>query len=223
MNQFKETYLKDPCKTLSIPYWKYCSFSIPKDIDIFHEEDQNRNSFLSNHIQKYKTVERFFRMSHSLKHITDFSDEEITIVAEDELEKLAEMINIAYQEQGIGVSKAILEEARLRKVCHDSLWICIKKEGKMIASGIAEFDEECKEGILEWIQVLPDYQRKGYGEKIVLELLRRIKRLDAKFVSVSGSLDNLSQPIKLYRRVGFEGNDIWYICRKIKYETESNV
>ena len=37
--------------------------------------------------------------------------------------------------------------------------------GKMAASGIAEFDEVCREGIIEWVQVLPSVQRQRPWEK----------------------------------------------------------
>ena len=83
----------------------------------------------------------------------------------------------------------------------------------MIASGIAEYDENCREGILEWIQVLPEYRGKGLGKKIVSVLLNNLKKCGADFVTVSGNLDNVSAPLQLYKKCGFEGDDVWYICR----------
>lgn len=29
-------YLENPCRTLSIPYWKYKSISVPDNIEIIH-------------------------------------------------------------------------------------------------------------------------------------------------------------------------------------------
>ena len=85
--------------------------------------------------------------------------------------------------------------------------------GKMAASGIAEFDEVCREGIIEWVQVLPEYRGRGLGKKIVDVLLNRLKSIGASFVTVSGNLDNTSKPLELYRKSGFTGDDIWYICQ----------
>jgi len=85
--------------------------------------------------------------------------------------------------------------------------------GEMASSGIAEYDEECREGIIEWVQVLPEYRRKGFGKKIVTVLLNRLKNIGADFVTASGSLDNTSKPLELYKKCGFIGDDIWYICR----------
>lgn len=86
-----------------------------------------------------------------------------------------------------------------------------QKNNHIIASGIAEYDYEIKEGILEWIQVLPQYQHQGYGKIIVCELLNRLKSVCASFVAVSGLVDNETNPEKLYRSCGFTGNDIVYI------------
>ena len=36
----------------------------------------------------------------------------------------------------------------------------------------------------------------------------------ADFTTVSGEVDNKTNPEKLYRRCGFEGDDIWYVLRK---------
>ena len=83
----------------------------------------------------------------------------------------------------------------------------------MAASGIAEFDEVCQEGIIEWVQVLPEYKGRGLGKKIVDVLLNRLKSIGASFVTVSGNLDNTSKPLELYRKCGFAGDDIWYICQ----------
>ena len=84
----------------------------------------------------------------------------------------------------------------------------------MAASGIAEYDADRHEGIIEWVQVLPEYRNRGLGQKIVTALLGRLKKLGADFVTVSGNLDNPTKPLELSRRCGFEGDDVWYICRK---------
>ena len=84
----------------------------------------------------------------------------------------------------------------------------------MAASGIAEYDEKCREGIIEWVQVLPEYRRQGLGRKIVAVLLRRLRDLGAEFATVSGDLDNVTDPLSLYRKCGFTGDDLWYVCRR---------
>jgi len=122
-------------------------------------------------------------------------------------------MNVCYQNENILVLQKDIEQWILRSVFDEDLWVKITLNGKIIASGIAEFDFETKEGVLEWIQVLPEYQRKGYGKLIVNALINRLSKI-ADFITVSGRLENGSNPIKLYTECGFYGNDIWYICTK---------
>ncbi len=79
------------------------------------------------------------------------------------------------------------------------------------AFGLADLDSFMKEGILEWIQVLPEYRGKGIGKALVCELLTRMKG-KARFATVSGDCNNINNPIKLYRKCGFVDNSIWYIA-----------
>jgi hypothetical protein len=46
---------------------------------------------------------------------------------------------------------------------------------------------------------------------IVNELIYRLSKI-ADFITVSGRVDNNSNPFRLYKSCGFVGNDIWYIC-----------
>ena len=100
-------------------------------------------------------------------------------------------------------------------VFDDDLWVWIIDEScdTPVGLGIAEFDPIIAEGSLEWIQVLPETRRQGLGKQIVYELLQRLKGR-AEFVTVAGIMNNLTQPEKLYRSCGFEGDDIWLVLRK---------
>ena len=93
-----------------------------------------------------------------------------------------------------------------------SLWLAVRddKTGKIVATGIAELDCECNEGILEWIQVSENYRGCGLGSYIVAELLWRMKDI-AQFATVSGQCNNPANPERLYRKCGFTGNDVWHI------------
>ncbi|MGL5087309.1 MAG: GNAT family N-acetyltransferase [Clostridium sp.] len=64
--------------------------------------------------------------------------------------------------------------------------------------------------MLEWIQILPEYRGLRLGKAIVMRLLLNMcKQVD--FVTVSGKVDNKTNPEKLYRKCGFEGKDIWHV------------
>ena len=70
-----------------------------------------------------------------------------------------------------------------------------------------------KELILEWIQVLPRYRGKKIGQLTVTELLFRMIDV-ADFATVSGKVDNMTNPEALYRKCGFAGDDVWHILHK---------
>jgi GNAT superfamily N-acetyltransferase len=93
------------------------------------------------------------------------------------------------------------------------IWIVDTATRTPVALGIAELDTRIGEGALEWVQVLPDYRGRGLGAALVHELLRRLADR-AAFVTVSGQVDNRSQPEALYRRCGFLGHDIWWVLRR---------
>jgi len=122
-------------------------------------------------------------------------------------------INHSYSKERITVNKDDIERWINHPTYDDTLWIKVVIDGHMIASGIAEYDENTKEGIIEWVQVMPEYQRQGYGRMIVEELLYRLSK-KANFATVSGRLHNESNPKCLYESCGFEGSDIWYVCYK---------
>lgn len=88
-----------------------------------------------------------------------------------------------------------------------------KASSEYVGCGIADFDTETRELILEWIQVLPQHRGKKIGQLIVTELLYRMKDI-ADFGTVSGKVDNLTNPEALYRKCGFSGDDVWHILHK---------
>ena len=95
------------------------------------------------------------------------------------------------------------------------LWLAVKDNLTEItvATGIAELDIRIGEGILEWIQVSPEYRHMELGTFVVNELLRRMKG-NADFVTVSGKVNNKTNPLALYERCGFSEKVIWHVLSK---------
>lgn len=204
-----ECYKINPCGTLSIPYWKQKSITIPPNMKIVHEKDYKQEAF-----EEYKD-EPYFRLIHELKETFDVKSEIYTIetVTEDDIPSLVEVINQSYtdlsvtHEQLIGYTKTIVYDREL--------WVLVidKRDFRVVGCGIADLDRDLKEGILEWIQVLPAYRGEKIGQLIVNELLKRMKG-KAEFVTVSGKTGNVTNPEILYRKCGFVGDDIWHILTK---------
>lgn len=201
-----QEYLANPCKTLSIPYYKNKQISLPKHVKIYHHDEYSKVN------KEFIKVEKYFRLIHRLHNKPNDSNEIVeTINIKNDLEELITHINTCYEKEKIKVKSTDINQWIIRETYREDLWVKIVENGKIIASGIAEIDAEANEGILEWIQVDPQFQGKGYGKIIVSELIYRLAKT-VDFITVSGRLDNESNPLRLYKSCGFEGDDIWYIC-----------
>ncbi len=201
-----DEYLLNPCGTLSIPYWKNKVMKLPESMKIVHHDNFNNNDLV-----EYED-ERYFRLYHSLENIDGSTPEGFCVVTAqpNDIEQIVDIINQSYSdlsttvEQITGYTKTVVYEK--------DLWILIFdcKTNFPIGCGMADFDKEAREGILEWIQVLPDYRGKGIGQFIVNQLLSRMIE-KASFATVSGKINNATNPEMLYRKCGFVGNDVWHI------------
>lgn len=166
---------------------------------------------------KFSIIKPYFRLVHKFRDIVDtkipsgyyIKDVDINT----ELHIVSDLICNCYEDIKPNTEEVLKWTGH--PVFKKDLWIWIidKNTEKPAALGIAEFDMNIKEGSLEWIQVLPDYQGKGLGKVLVIELLNRLKS-HAGFVTVSGEVDNKTNPQKLYRSCGFYGDDVWYVLRK---------
>ena len=201
-------YLSDPCGTLSIPLWKWRQTVLPEGIKIVHQRD-----FVS---QGDYQDDPYFRLRHDLDSLKPTQQDMCVIKKADERDilNIVSIINSSYL--NIQVTQQQVQAWRQYPVYAPDLWLIAfdRKSGKPIGCGIADFDRDTKEGILEWIQVLPEYRGRGIGKLLVLQLLWRLQG-KADFVTVSGSCLNEFNPEKLYRSCGFVGDDVWHILRKI--------
>ena len=128
----------------------------------------------------------------------------------NDLNEVVSIINKSYTDIQVDFNQ-VLQWTRA-EVFDKNLWIFIidVEKQKPVALGIAELDKNVREGALEWIQVIPEYRKRGLGQAIVNKLLLNLVG-KADFVTVSGQVNNNTNPEKLYRRCGFQGNDIWHV------------
>lgn len=129
---------------------------------------------------------------------------------ETEVEMVANFICGCYQ--NMKINSETVQKWLDHPVYDPELWVWIldKDTGEPAGLGIAEMDVRVPEASLEWIQVLPAYQKRGLGKAVVEELLHRAFGKVA-FVTVAGEKNNVNQPEQLYRRCGFTGSDIWWL------------
>jgi len=167
--------------------------------------------------ETYSSKKAYFRISHQTQSIKPCSLDKRYYITEatpeTESDKISTLIGKCYK--NIHPSAETVLSWTAHHVYDKSLWIWImdKKTGQPAALGIAEYDATIPEGSLEWIQVLPEYQGKGLGKVLVLELLNRLQGR-VTFTTVSGEIDNQTNPERLYRGCGFLGEDVWWVLRK---------
>ena len=197
-----QAYLKDPCGTLSIPYWKNKTVTVPPFMRIVHQRDYDAAA-----LSAYAD-EPYFRLLHDLREVAPAAFACRTAEGAN-LPLLAEIINRSYTDLSVTVEQ--LRGYRATAAFAANLWVISLNElGAPVGCGIADIDPEVREGVLEWIQVLPEYRGRGVGQSIVNELLRRMQGR-ADFATVSGKVNNLTRPERLYRRCGFTGDDVWHV------------
>jgi len=217
--QARLEYLRNPCDYSALPYWKEVKFIKPANMEIYHENQWN--ILQENKKEGFIKVDKFFRVKHSLEQVDtkdlpkDFRCRTFDPNNEEDYHKVLEIIKLSYPNTNLTIDT--LKEYTKSNVYDNNLWLFIDKinnDNHMpLAFGLADFDPFMKEGILEWIQVLPEYRGRGLGKLLVNELLVRM-RVKARFATVSGDCNNITNPIGLYRKTGFTGNSIWYIAYK---------
>lgn len=207
MELAKEAYLKDPCATSSLPYWKAIRLTVPGSMKILHDD-----VFQISYLEQY-TDDPFFRIQHDLVNLPPAVLPKGFILCDLSLAGYAAHINRCYPNTSINETEII--GYTLHPTYTADLWVAVKDEnsGEIAATGIAELDTELGEGILEWIQVSEEYRRCGLGTYVVSEILHRLAGR-AQFATVSGQSENPSNPEALYRKCGFFGKDLWHILVK---------
>lgn len=139
-----------------------------------------------------------------------FSFVEVNI--RQELQQVSRFIKKCYQESQTTV-ESVMSWCK-HPTFDPTLWVWVVDNLKNIplGLGIAEIDNDIREGSLEWIQVLPEYRGRGIGKSIVRELLSRLEPR-TNFTTVAGEVNNPTNPEALYRSCGFKGSDIWWVFR----------
>ena len=203
----KQEYLQNPTKASPLSFWKTCVTQVPEHMLIVNEDD-----FLESMLDYYSD-EPYFKLLHNLGFIPDYKLKEPFVFRDATIEDYASHINSCYEYEGITAEE--LASYKNRTVYDGDLWVSIydTKNQRIAATGIAEFDNDIKEGYLDWIQVSSEYRGLGLGQAVVMELLRRLQE-KASFVTVSGRINNPTNPESLYKRCGFGSKVVWHILTK---------
>ena len=199
-------YTADPCRASSLPFWKTERIQLPPHLSVLRED-----CFSAAALQGRD--EPYFKMRHSLEGLPSCALPERFALVDCAPADFARHIQTCYSE--IGISTEELCAYRARPVYDPALWLAVAEAGggQPVATGIAELDTRIGEGVLEWIQVSPEYRRMGLGRFLVCELLHRMHGR-ARFATVSGRLMSESRPMALYEACGFTDPVIWHVVRR---------
>ncbi|MBQ4429496.1 MAG: GNAT family N-acetyltransferase [Clostridia bacterium] len=210
----REKYIASPMTAASLAFWKEESFTVPEDMLIVREHEYRRALDSDKNAFEGFTDEPYFKLVFRMEERRIEKPELPRGYAlyNGSLKDFAEHIRLCY---GGGPDEAELEKYKQHPTHDPSLWLMLadEKTGAIAASGIAELDGRIGEGILEWIQVSPAARRSGLGRFIVSEFLWRIRE-KVVFVTVSGKLNDDSNPLALYKSCGFGGMAVWHILRR---------
>ncbi len=196
-------YLIDPCRASSLPFWKTERLTLPENITILRDDEFAGYQYSG-------SDESYFKLAHDLKSLRKPVLPKGFEIVQCGIDEFVRQINSCYTQEHLSAEELLAY--RSHPVYRPDLWIAVADalSGMTAATGIAELDTRIGEGVLEWIQVSPDYRRRGLGSFIVCELLTRMQD-QARFVTVSGRLKSRSNPFALYRSCGFAHPVIWHI------------
>ena len=204
-----EAYLKDPCGSSSLPWHKARRIRPPEGLRLVHDRDFHQ-AMLADY-----SDEPYFRLRHDLSRIPQRTVPGFRIVqaSQKDIPAIAGIISASYRD--IRVTPDTVSSWRELPVYDPGLWLTARAVGSGEAAGcaIAEYDPGAREGVLEWVQVLPGFRRRGIGRAMVCALLSRMKE-KADFATVSGQINNPENPEALYRACGFTGEDVWHVLRR---------
>lgn len=206
-----EEYVVDPCGLLSIPLWKAQQIQIPVTMRILHDRDYKSELAVGFRDTVY------FRLQHDLVFTPAPVCPGFTLrtAGRSDLDQIVSIINRSYDD--LRVTAEEVHGYTLKTVYAPQLWVMSTdiSTGSPMGCALADFDRETGEMCLEWIQVLPQYRRRGVGKAMVQELLHR-KPEGARFATVSGKVASPSSPEALYRSCGFTGQDYWHIMTPLE-------
>lgn len=145
-----------------------------------------------------------YESGYDIRNISSLSNEEIV-----------DIINLAFGKQK--VSAADLTGFKSRFSYNKDYWIGLYEDEKLVGVLVGDLDTSIGEASIEYLAVIPEYQRKGYGKALVKNLLNLAKE-KAKIVTVFTRADNPNHVIELFNACGFGEEYHWYVLNKQEYE-----
>jgi ribosomal protein S18 acetylase RimI-like enzyme len=106
-----------------------------------------------------------------------------------------------------------VEDIQRKLVFQPDLFFVALLDGKVIGSIMVGY--EGHRGWLNYLAVLPEHQRRGYGRKLVEKAVDELKRLGCLKVNLQVRRSNVSV-VEFYKHLGFKDDDVVGLGKRLK-------
>lgn len=106
-----------------------------------------------------------------------------------------------------------VEDIQRKVVFQPELFFVALLDGKVIGSIMVGY--EGHRGWLNYMAVLPEHQRYGYGRKLVEKAVRELKRLGCLKVNLQVRKSNVLV-VEFYKHLGFKDDDVVGLGKRLK-------
>jgi ribosomal protein S18 acetylase RimI-like enzyme len=106
-----------------------------------------------------------------------------------------------------------VEDIQRKLVFQPDLFFVALLDGKVIGSIMVGY--EGHRGWLNYLAVLPEHQRRGYGRKLVEKGVDELKRLGCLKVNLQVRRSNVSV-VEFYKHLGFKDDDVVGLGKRLK-------
>jgi ribosomal protein S18 acetylase RimI-like enzyme len=109
-----------------------------------------------------------------------------------------------------------VEDIERKLAFQPELFLIAFADGKLVGSVMAGY--EGHRGWLNYLAVLPTYQKRGYGKKLVQKAIAELKRLDCLKLNVQIRESNASA-VAFYEHLGFRNDHVISLGLRLKPRT----
>jgi len=106
-----------------------------------------------------------------------------------------------------------VEDIQRKIAFQPELFFVALLNGKVIGSVMAGY--EGHRGWLNYLAVLPEHQRHGYGRRLVEKTVDELKELGCLKVNLQVRKSNISA-VKFYENIGFKDDDVVSLGKRLK-------
>jgi ribosomal protein S18 acetylase RimI-like enzyme len=106
-----------------------------------------------------------------------------------------------------------VEDIQRKLVFQPDLFFVALLDGKVIGSIMVGY--EGHRGWMNYLAVLPEHQRRGYGRKLVEKAVDELKRLGCLKVNLQVRRSNVSV-VEFYKHLGFKDDDVVGLGKRLK-------